>query len=246
MSYDYKAGKKRINDILNSPNDIEEKDNVPNGDNFDYQGGIYAPVAAIFVDIRDSSTYFTKQPKKQVAKMIRSFVSELVEIFRKNENYREIGIRGDCVYAIYNAPNKDALKTVINDASMSNTLMKMLNVLLDKKGFKTIKVGIGVGYDEKQLVIKAGRKGTGISDFIWIGNAVIDASNCCSYGNSTSIRKSVIISSDFYEKIKDLNANDDEKYKDLFTSFWGSGKQMYECEIVSIGFNNWINDGMKD
>ena len=50
----------------------------------------------------------------------------------------------------------------------------MLNKLFSKKGFPNIKVGIGVGIGE-DLIVKAGKKGTGINDRIWIGKAVIDA-----------------------------------------------------------------------
>ena len=245
MSYNYKEGKKRINTILNSPNETEEKDEVPGDGAFDFGNGIIAPVAAIFVDIRDSSTYFTKQPKKQVAKMVRSYVSELVEIFRLNDNVREVGIRGDCVYAVYNAKDKDACKTIISDAADANTLINMLNALLTNKGFKTINAGIGIGYDPKEFVIKAGRKGSGINDFVWIGKAVIDASNLCSIA-ATGTRKSILLSEDFYNAIKDLQANDKQKYKDLFIVSWVNAQRAYNCDLVSTLFNNWVNDGMLD
>ena len=72
MSYNYREGKKRIIEIPNSPNDVDERNEVPNDSAFDYGNAIIAPVASVFVDIRKSSDYFTKQPKKQVAKKIIS------------------------------------------------------------------------------------------------------------------------------------------------------------------------------
>lgn len=59
-----------------------------------------------FVDIRESSKLFTDKDKEKVAKIIRSFTSEIIEILREDDNLREIGIRGDCVYAIYTTPKK--------------------------------------------------------------------------------------------------------------------------------------------
>lgn len=229
MGYDYKAGQKRINNALNSSNEITVMKSVPNVGAFNNQTGIYAPVAAIFVDIRDSSTYFTEQPKKQVAKMIRAFVNEFIEIFSKNKNHREIGIRGDCVYAIYNASNKEACESVIDDAVTGNTMIVTLNSLLVKRKYKPIKVGIGVGYDDKQLVVKAGN--SQINSFIWIGNAVIDASNYASLGNRDD-RKPLIISKDFYQTIKDIKANDKQTYANLFKKFSDGKKRMYECDVV--------------
>lgn len=37
---------------------------------------------------------------------MKSFTSELIEILRKNDNLRDIGIRGDCIYAIYTTPKE--------------------------------------------------------------------------------------------------------------------------------------------
>lgn len=34
----------------------------------------------------------------------KKFYLEVIEILRVDENLREIGIRGDCVYAIYTTP----------------------------------------------------------------------------------------------------------------------------------------------
>ena len=55
-------------------------------------------VTAIFVDIRNSSALFGDEDKEKVANVIKSFTSETIEILRNNDNLKEIGIRGDCVY----------------------------------------------------------------------------------------------------------------------------------------------------
>lgn len=246
MLYNYREGKKRITEILNSANNVDERNEVPNDSAFDYGNAIIAPVASIFVDIRKSSNYFTIQPKKQVAKMIRSYVSELVEVFRKNPNIREVGIRGDCVYSIYSADSVEALESVIDDATNANTIIKMLNELLAKRNYKTINVGIGLGYDGSEFIIKAGRKGSGISDLVWIGKSVIDASNCCALSNRLHSRKGIVISSDFYDRIKKSKANSNQTYGDLFSPFWDGGIKRYSCNLVVRNFDNWINGGMTD
>ena len=105
-SYDYKNGKSRIEEILNNKMEIIEKEKVPKDDNFTFDNGYYSWVSAIFVDIRESSKLFTDKDKEKVAKIIRSFTSEIIEILREDDNLREIGIRGDCVYVIYTTPKK--------------------------------------------------------------------------------------------------------------------------------------------
>lgn len=121
MTYDYKKGKERVEEILdNEISIIEGKIPSDEGDKkFTFTNGYYSWVTAIFVDVRDSSKLFSKkglENKKKTAKLIRAFTSEIIEILRDAENLKEIGIRGDCVYAIYNTPNKKdelecALKT---------------------------------------------------------------------------------------------------------------------------------------
>ena len=106
-TYDYKEGKKRIESILDNELEVVEQDKVPKDEEFTFSNGYYSWVSAIFVDIRDSSSLFAEEDKEKVSKVIRSFTSEVIEILRKDDNLREIGIRGDCVYAIYTTPSED-------------------------------------------------------------------------------------------------------------------------------------------
>ncbi|MGT0197658.1 hypothetical protein ACVNPZ_02830 [Staphylococcus aureus] len=46
---------------------------------------------------------------------------------------KEIGIRGDCVFAVYSTASKEEIFDVYQRAVYINTYLKMLNKLLDKK-----------------------------------------------------------------------------------------------------------------
>ena len=237
--YDYKAGKKWIKEILNSKIQVIENNKIPNNDNFTFSNAYYGWVTAIFVDIRNSTDLFSKDDKEIVSKMIRSFTSEVIEILRKDDLLREIGIRGDCVYAIYTTPKKSDILEIMDKSFYINTFMKMLNKLLVDKGYSTISVGIGVS-TAQELVVKAGRKDVGINNSVWIGNAVTKASNLSSLGNKKDY-KSILISESVYKNIKD------SYNKDWFTLRNNSeiGK-FYDCDIIKTNFNNWINNGMKE
>jgi len=97
--------------------------------------------------------------------MMRAFCQEIIRILDQNPNYREIGIRGDCVYAIYNCPYKDDIGSIYDDAVTVNTFNNMFQKLLENINFPTFDIGIGIGASEA-LIIKAGKKGTGISNNI--------------------------------------------------------------------------------
>ncbi|ALQ39721.1 adenylate cyclase [Fusobacterium hwasookii ChDC F174] len=244
-SYDYKNGKSRIEEILNNETEIKEKEKVPKDDNFTFSNGYYSWVSAIFVDIRESSKLFTDDDKEKVAKIIRSFTSEIIEILKKDDNLREIGIRGDCVYAIYTTPSQEDIYKIAEKTFFINTFMKMLNKLLEKKYYPTIKVGIGMS-TAKELVVKAGRKNASINNKVWIGDAVTKASNLSSLGNKDGV--SPIVFSElsytkFIEQLVENNKNKNPKswFEEESTYEYGI---YYSADIIEENFYNWIKNGM--
>lgn len=125
--YEYKKSKETIDSILNSPTKIIEKNFVPSSDSeFTYENGIKAWVGVLFVDIVDSRTIF-QSPNEDTARIIRCFCSEIISILKDDSNYREIGIRGDCVYCIYNSPYQTDLVEIFRHAYRINSFMSMLN-----------------------------------------------------------------------------------------------------------------------
>ena len=242
-NFSYEESRKRIEEILNSKTDIKEVYSISNDeDGFTYENGVRTRIGAMFIDIRNSTDYFKDNNPEIVARVMRAFASEIIEILRQNEKYVQIGIRGDCVYAIYSAPAKQDLKSIMSDACFINTFQEMFQIILKKKGWPTFEIGIGLGASQ-DLVIKAGRKGTGINDNIWIGDAVIDASKLSNEGNTNGIDP-IVMDSCFYDDIKDFDANKNHKYSYYVRSFKSSklGEYVYCCKMIRIDFDNWIKD----
>ena len=139
-TYDYKKGKERIEDILDNELKVIEQNGIPTDSAFTFTNGYYSLISAIFVDVRDSSTLFADEDREKVSKIIRSFTSEIIEILRNDDNVREIGIRGDCVYGIYTTPEKSDIWELADKTFYINTYMKMLNKLLSERALPKIKV----------------------------------------------------------------------------------------------------------
>lgn len=205
-----------VNKILNSKPDIKETEFMPSDENrMTYENGVWTDISAMFVDIRKSTEYFKNTNPERVARVMRAFVSEVIGILRANKNCHEIGIRGDCVYAIYSTPKKEDLKDVLKDAGRVNSFQKTFQEILFNRKWENFEIGIGLG-TSKDLVIKAGAKYTGINDFIWIGDAVIDASNLSGKGNNEEGFDTVVMSEAFYDKVMDQEAMNGQTYGDVF------------------------------
>ena len=241
--YNYQEGKERVENILDNALEVIENDKIPSDENFTFSNAYYGWVTGIFVDIRDSSKLFSNGDKELVSKMIRSFTSEVIEILRNDDNLREIGIRGDCVYGIYTTPSKKDDLEIANKAFYINTFLKMLNKLLSERNMPTIKVGIGISTD-KELVVKAGRKGVGINNSVWIGDAVTKASNLSSLGNKNGYAP-IVMGGTVYDNIIEGLEERSSDAKSWFTErYIADIGRFYDANIVKTGFNDWINNGM--
>ena len=243
--YDYKKSKETIESILKSPTKIVEKSGVPSTDSeFTYENGIKSWVGALFIDIVNSSKLF-QTPNEDTARVIRSFCSEIISILKDDSNYREIGIRGDCVYCIYNTPYQIDLVNIFRHAYRINSFMGMLNKLLGKNGYSPISGGIGLGCSQ-DLIIKAGQNGSGINDKIWIGKAVVDAARLSDVANRKGI-SAIAMSPLFYENIIEDLCEENEEYKSWIkahsSGFYG-GIDYYHCNIIETNFNKWIEENI--
>lgn len=246
-SYDYSKGKERVENILDNELKVIEQGKLPHDDSFTFSNGYYSWVTAIFVDIRDSSSLFADEDKEKVSKIIRSFTSEVIEILRDDDSLREIGIRGDCVYAIYTTPNKNDEYEQACKTFWINTYMKMLNKLLSDRSLPTIKVGIGMS-TAQELVVKAGRKDVGINNKVWIGEAVTKAAHYSSKGNKNGNSAQIYSEKSYNSFIEKLEESVPEKkprewFKYLYDKDIG---WYYTANVIMVDFDNWIANGMED
>lgn len=242
--YDYKDSKANIINVLNTSTKVKNCEKIPLKDSeFTYENGIISLTSAIFIDIKNSTELFKNHDEK-LARLMRAFTSEIIEILQENKNCRQIGIRGDCVYGIYTTPREQDIYNIFIIGIRLNTFMKMFNKIIVNHGYKSITVGIGLGCDE-ELIIKAGRSGTGINEKIWIGKAIIDASNLSSITNRNGFR-SIGISQTFYEKIKNFADVEKSFSKSSSQDFYNKKQFFYQGDRVLKKMNQWIDSGMKE
>lgn len=234
LEYDFEKSLERIDEILDTDNkQYEEKESIPTRDSLTYTNGYYVKCTALFVDICDSSKLPDYQNRPVLAKIYRSFISELVALFNGFEKCREVNINGDCVWAVFDTSTKSEIDSVFAAAFQANALVNILNYKLDKRNYKTYKVGIGIDYG-RALMIKAGHKGSTINDVIWMGDVVNQACHLASKGNDTWAGGYPIMLSQVI--FNSLNKDNQGLCK------WNSYYSCYQSNAVSIGFTNWLDE----
>lgn len=247
MEYDYKKGKKTIYDFLTSKTDIDRSGNFPkNEKEFTYENGVVTNISAIFVDIIDSTNLFKSSNQEILARTMRAFVNQLVTILDNSQDVRDVGIRGDCVYAVYSTKTVHSVFDIFLKARIVNSFVEMFNKISADNGKIQISVGIGLGFGI-DLVIKTGKVNTGINDFVYIGKAVVDASKLSSEANRNGKDK-ILMDNDFYYNLK-KNYEFNNGNKEISFSTCKSQKisgDIYGCNYVENEFDDWINRGMNN
>ncbi len=244
--YDYRKANERLNKIINSKLNIIDTPFLPTDDNITFDNAYHCWITSIFVDIRDSSKLFAEEEKENVSKVVKCFSSEIISILKNDNNIREIGIRGDCVYAIYTTPDDDDVYELAQKTFYINTFISLLNELLISSHLHPIEVGIGMSTD-KELVISACHDFNGNSK-VWIGDAVSKASNLSSLGSKNGNPR-IAFSEESYKIIikKLIDANKDKNPSDWFTrNDYSENEFYYTTSIMKKSFYQWITNSINN
>lgn len=229
-AYSFEASFERINDILNQPQDsYEEVQTLPDRDRLTYSNGFYAYCSALFVDIRGSSSLPDTYRRPVLARIYRAYISEMVAIFNGLPAAREVNIVGDGVWAVYNTPSRTDIDAVFSLAAQANSMVKVLNYKLSKRGYtQLIKVGLGMAYG-RALMIKAGYSGSGISDVVYMGDVVNRAAKLAAKGGK-DFKPPLMVDEVFFSN---LNAEN----QSLLNYDYNLG--CYTCDVVNTAMETW-------
>lgn len=229
--YDFNKSLSRIDEILDASNDsFEESDSTVDREKLTYKNGFYVYCTALFVDIRDSSNMTDAHKRPVLAKIYRSFISEMVALMNGHDTCREVNINGDCVWCVCETKYKADIDCVFSLAAKACSLVDILNYKLKKKNYQTYQVGIGIDYG-RALMIKAGNDGSAINDVVWMGDVVNQACHLCNEANSGFFDKRVFLSNIIYDNLNDNN-------KALCSK--DGGRDIYQADVVNINMSEWL------
>lgn len=230
--YDFKESIERIDKVLErSDAEYEDKDSIPSRDSLTFNNGFYVSCSALFVDIRDSKGLSEKHKRPVLAKIYKTYISELVAVLQWHYKVSEIYIEGDAVWGIFDTPNEKDIDELFYVASMVSSLVDILNIKYKKKGYSEVKIGIGMSYGTS-LMIKSGYKGSKINEVVWLGTLVGKAAELCSYGNREFYDKEIQVSKEFYDRLSESNKSN--FIKNLYR------KDCYHSNAIDYTMNDWV------
>ncbi len=233
INYNFDKSLARIDEILNTQdNSYEETNNIPSRDKLTYTNGFYFNCTALFVDIRGSSSLPQKYRRPTLARIYRSYISEVIAIINSNDQCSEINVQGDCVWAIFDTPYKNHIDMVFSTAYCISSIVDVLNCKLKKRKIDPISIGLGIDYG-RALMIKAGYSGSGINEVVWMGDVVNCACKLCGYGNKSYSDNEIMVSSDIYSNLNNHNQS-------LLT--WNLSRNCYHGNVVDSQINNWVKE----
>lgn len=232
--YDWEESARRIDGYLTAPRgNYEETRTLPDRDRLTFENGFYANCSAIFIDIRDSSSLPGLYDRPRLARLYRAYLSEMVAVLNSEPGTREVNIAGDAVWAVINTPSISDIDNVFRLAFTANTLIKVLNNRLAAAEYKTaIRAGIGAAYG-RALMVKAGYRGSGINDVVYMGDVVNEAAHLAANAAQTASSPEVLVSDVFYTNLNDHN-------KSLLRR--DALHRCYSGNVLHAAMDEWLED----
>ena len=238
ISYDFEKSCQRIDDMLNTSGEYEYTNEIPSRESMTYENGYYVKCYALFVDIRDSSKLPKNHRKPVLAKIYRSYISELTAIMQSYDTCKEVNIVGDCVNGIFTCHSKDDVLDPFSAAYKINGIIQVLNKKLEAKGYNTIKIGIGIAKGDA-LMVQAGYKGSGLNDVIWMGNVVNYACHLCGSANKNG-NSLINISEEVYDDLEGKLGYNSVPYQNMMRRPFG--EKYYTGYVIARYIEEWLEN----
>ena len=231
-AYEFAKSRDRVKEILDARDtSYEEVETIPSRDRLTFTNGFYVTkTSALFVDIRSSSELPNKYKRPTLAKIYRSYISELTAVINGNSDCAEINIHGDSVWGVFNSQYKSQIDGVFSTAAKISSVVDFLNCRFEKKSIDPITIGIGIAFG-RVLMIKTGYSGSGLNDVVWMGEVVNRASKLCGFGNKGSWDNEMMVSSSFWSNLNEENQK-------LLS--WNQNRECYHGNVINTSMNDWL------
>lgn len=154
---------------------------------------------------------------------LQSYMTEVTNICKSNDNCRDIVIAPDHIMVIYSTPKKVDVDTVIDDSARARSLAMVVN-----KIYKDVKIITFIGIDYGELLMSSCDSTNSIRSFVWTGQPITDSKEMADKDENGVISITTII----WNNIKQVNQRL-FKHENIF-------EDNYTGDVVNIIMNNWV------
>jgi len=230
VDYNLKNSVDRINQVIASrSSSYEERDKIPACNELTYTNGFYAKCTTICIEIRKTPEITDFYKNTELIKLYRTYISEVTAVMNGNPKCAEINMTGNRVLGVFDTPFQEDVDEVFSTRAKISSIIDIMNYKFKKNNIAEITVGIGISFG-KGLVVKTGYKGSSVSEVVWMGDVVEEATKLASYGNKEDNDRETMVSEIAY-----YNLNEENREMLSFNSV----RNCFHGDIVNSYMNKW-------
>lgn len=154
---------------------------------------------------------------------LQSYMTEVTNICKSNENCRDVVITPNHIMVIYSTPKKVDVDTVIDDSARARSLAMVVN-----KIYKDVKIITFIAIDYGELLMSSCSSTKGSRSFAWTGQPITDSKEMADKDENGVISITTIIWNNIKQENQRLF-----KHENIF-------EDNYTGNIVNIIMNNWV------
>lgn len=195
---------------------------VPRPEEFSEDKTLLVNATVMFIRLKTQSNS-NDQSSKKLDLVLQSYMTEVTNICKSNENCRDVVIAPDHIMVIYSTPKKVDVDTVIDDSARVRSLAMVIN-----KIFKDVKIITFIAIDYGELLMSSCGSTNGIRSFAWTGQPITESKEMADKDENGVISITTIIWNNIKQENQRLF-----KHENIF-------EDNYTGNIVNIIMNNWM------
>jgi class 3 adenylate cyclase len=131
--------------------------------------GIYVNAAILYFDLKKTANLFSNHSIATVAKIIRTYISEITAVLKSLPKCKGVVLDGDNIYGVFDASLTSGLDNIFALAVIGKSILEIMNYKLSNQQMPLIGAGIGIDFG-KVLMVKTEFKT--VQEPVWLGDVI--------------------------------------------------------------------------
>lgn len=195
---------------------------VPKPEEFSEDKTLQVNATVMFIRLKAQSNS-NNSSSKTLDLALQSYMTEVTNICKSNENCRDVVITPNHILVIYSTPKKVDVDTVIDDSARARSLAMVVN-----KIYKDVKIVTSIAIDYGELIMSSCSSINGLKSFAWTGQPITESKEMADKDENGVISITTIIWNNIKQENQRLF-----KHQNIF-------EDNYIGNIINIIMNNWV------